>query len=55
MNNDNVRLSLCILLVLKFKYYLLQSISPGLVETEFAQRMQKSEEKAKALYSSIKV
>ncbi|XP_052071671.1 dehydrogenase/reductase SDR family member 11-like [Mytilus californianus] len=30
------------------------SISPGLVETEFAYRMQKNDEKAKALYESIK-
>ncbi|XP_076072327.1 dehydrogenase/reductase SDR family member 11-like isoform X1 [Mytilus galloprovincialis] len=30
------------------------SISPGLVETEFAQKLHKSEGKAKALYASIK-
>ncbi|KAK6169166.1 hypothetical protein SNE40_020267 [Patella caerulea] len=30
------------------------SVSPGLVETEFSYRMNKDEEKAKALYSSIR-
>jgi hypothetical protein len=32
-----------------------QSISPALVETEFAARMHKDEERAKNLYSSFKV
>ena len=35
--------------------YSLQSVSPGLVATEFQQRMYNSEEKGKAISSHLKV